>query len=418
MTVKSLCALVLFASSPIFACDYHLSLSEPESEASVTTSIYTSPSTITSNQLTLARLGATTSLSPQGTNLTVYSSVDPAIYSWKQNLTGATGTSPNATINTLVSSIPADVQTVAFTSSNVYVNASGVPTHSVGPFPGNPAYPSNRNRTFEIPRTPQPASTHTSTGLGAIGVMVNGVPFFNAADAMSYNNQNVWHQNANVVEKASFDPAPGHPAPVQGGTGNPSPGVYHYHQAPVALINQLDPGNTGQHHSPLIGFAFDGYPIYGSYGNKNADGTGGIEHMDSSYALRSITQRTTLPNGSTASSPGPAVSAQYPLGYYLEDYEFVASSGELDQYNGRMTVTPEYPQGTYAYFVTLDVTNTAVFPYIIGPSYYGVVDANNIGAAANTLTTPANATFFVVPEPALALALLPLLLMPRRRRGF
>lgn len=427
MKTRTLCALVLCqacAAIPAFACDYHMSLGiyEPDDSTDTTDTISlapASPSVATANALTLASFGAVTSASgPVATSVTVYSSTDPRVTCWRQNLTGATGTSPNPTINALVSQIPADVQQVGYTTSNVYVHASDVPTHSVGPFPGNPAYPSNVNRTFEIPHNPTPATTHTATGLGAIGVMVNGVQFFNASDGHSYNNLNVWHQNANVVEGASFDAAPGHPAPNQGATGNPVPGTYHYHQAPIALLNQLDPGNTGQHHSPLLGFALDGYPIYGPYGYANADGTGGIVRETSSYALRTdMTQRTTLPNGTTASSAGPDVSTQYPLGYYLEDYKFVPNSGTLDQYNGRFVVTPEFPGGTYAYFTSFDATMTSVFPYLVGPQYYGIVDTNNLGQTGMNLTIPSDATIFVAPEPALGALMLPMLLSLRRRRN-
>jgi hypothetical protein len=211
--------------------------------------------------------------------------------------------------------------------------------------------------------------TKTATALGGIGFMVNGVPFFNASDGMSYQNKNIWHQNANVVEAPSFDAGKGHPQQT---------GVYHYHQQPALLRQQL--GDDGAHHSPLLGFAFDGFPVYGPYGYTNTDGTGGaVERLDSSYRLRNITTRTTLANGTvlTATNYGPAVSASFPLGYYLEDYEFLSGSGDLDAYNGRFAVTPEFPQGTYAYFTTLDSLGNAAYPYIVGPSYYGTLQNDN-----------------------------------------
>src|SRR6266496_3074593 len=92
-----------------------------------------------------------------------------------------------------------------------------------------------------INRNPQPAAagTNTATPLGPIGVFLNGVPLFNPKDAMSYNNQNIWHQNAAVVEASSFDTALGHPAPQQGATGNPLPGDYHHHQLSPSLDAQL-----------------------------------------------------------------------------------------------------------------------------------------------------------------------------------
>jgi hypothetical protein len=378
------------------ACDLHLAIGVPETSVDTSFSLPT-PDFLSASAITPAAASVS----------------NPAITSWKQNTTGLVGSSPNATINAIVSTIPADVQWVAYNATSAYVNASGVPSHPVGPFPGNPAAPSNRNRTFRIPLQPQPqAGTPTATGLGAIGFMVNGVALYNAADARSYNNQNVWHQNANVVEAASFDTAPGHPAPIMNATGNPVPGIYHYHQSPDLLLNQLDPGNTGQHHSPIIGYALDGYPIYGPYGYANTNGTGAIERIESSFRLRNITTRTTLADGSSVLA-GPAVSPTFPLGYYLEDFEFINGSGDLDVHNGRFTVTPEYPAGTYAYFATLDATGDSFFPYLVGSSYYGIVATDNLGAG--NVIVPADATLYSVPEPSGALVACGLTLLAARR---
>jgi hypothetical protein len=307
--------------------------------------------------------------------------------SWQINTTNAKGRSTDATINALVSQITADVRDVWGTSSYVYVKSSGVPSYNVGPFSdGNPAYPSDRNWQLEFPRSPQPATgTHTATGLGAIGLWVNGVPMYNPKDAHSYNNQNIWHNNAVVVEASGFDSALGHPAPVMGGTGNPIPGIYHHHQLSPSLTAQLG-GVSASQFSPLLGFAFDGYPVYGPYGYANANGTGGVTRMTSGYQLRSISQRHALSGGSTLPSGqwGPDVSATYPLGYFIEDYEYTGA-GLLDSYNGRFTVTPDFPNGTYAYFTTIDSIGNNAYPYVIGPSYYGVVDTAD---TANTVTIP------------------------------
>src|SRR5262249_20787219 len=72
-------------------------------------------------------------------------------------------------------------------------------------------------------------------------------------------------------------------------------------------------------------------------------------------------------------------------GRYLEDFEYVAGLGDLDVYNGRFAVTPEFPSGTYAYFVTINDDGTPAFPYIIGAQYYGSV------AGGSTTTVPATA---------------------------
>jgi hypothetical protein len=238
--------------------------------------------TVSRNLSLLSRSGSVDGPQLTSASLTAAAITDPAITAWKQNFTGAKGTSTDATINSYVSSVTADVDKIAYDGTFAYMHASGVPSHNVGPFQMNPSYPSNQNRISRIPRIPQvQTGTKSPTGLGNVGVMVNGVAFFNPRDAASYNNLNTWHQNANVFEAASFDTGRGHPAPgmQMPQPGQLVPGNYHYHQAPLQLINQLDPGNTGQHHSPLIGFAFDGFPIYGPYGFANSDGTGGIERI-------------------------------------------------------------------------------------------------------------------------------------------
>src|SRR5204863_5201489 len=121
-------------------------------------------------------------------------------------------------------------------------------------------------------------------------------------------------------------------------------------------------------------------PLYGAYGYANADGTAGIARMRSSYRLRSITQRHTLPDGTVLAPAlyGPDVSATYPLSYYIEDFEYVAGLGDLDACNGRVAVTPEYPLGTYAYYATIDGDGASAYPYAIGPTYYGLVATDNI----------------------------------------
>lgn len=277
-----------------------------------------------------------------------------------------------------------NVQTVAYTATDVYVACTCIPGYDIGPWAGNPNTPANQDFLFRITRTPQAnANTPVSTPLGHIGVWRNGVSIFNAKDGMSYNGQGIWERDALVFEGGSFDACLGHPAPN---------GEYHHHVSPDCLYDHLN----DQAHGDLIGYAFDGFPIYGAYGFANADGTGGIVRMRSSYQLRAITERTTLPDG-TALDPGqygPPIGGQYPLGAFLQDHVHVAGSGDLDAHNGRFCVTPEYPDGTYAYFVTLDDTFAPAFPYVLGPTYYGTVPAGNTGPQSGHNTVPAGATIY------------------------
>jgi hypothetical protein len=292
----------------------------------------------------------------------------PVITSWIINPGSETGYGGIAT----------NVLSVHYTATDVYVTSTCIPGYDIGPWTANPNQPANQDFCFRITRNPVPnTGTLVNTPLGHIGVWRNGVSIFNAKDGMSYNNQGMWNRDALVWEGISFDACLGHPAPN---------GEYHHHVSPNCLYDHLD----DEQHSDLIGYAFDGYPIYGAHGYANPDGSGGIIRMRSSYQLRAITARTTLPNGTVlpANQYGPAIGGQYPLGAFLEDYAYVAGSGDLDAHNGRFCITPEYPAGTYAYFVTLNEQYEPAFPYVLGPQYYGTVQPGNTGPNGGHNTIP------------------------------
>lgn len=298
----------------------------------------------------------------------------PAVTSWIINPGTETG----------YNGILTNVLEVNYTTTDVFVSCTCVPGYDIGPWAGNPNTPANQDFTFRITRSPQQnTGTLVNTGLGHIGVWRNGVSIFNAEDGMSYNNQGIWNRDALVFEGSSFDACLGHPA------GN---GEYHHHVSPNCLYLHTN----DEAHADLIGFAFDGFPVYGAYGFANADGTGGPARMRSSYQLRGITERTSLPNGTVlaAGQYGPAIAGQYPLGAFIEDYAFVEGSGDLDEHNGRFCITPEYPDGIYAYFVTLDDQLEPAYPYTIGPTYYGAVQAGNTGPQSGHNTIPGDAVLF------------------------
>lgn len=304
----------------------------------------------------------------------------PEVTSWIQNTT-----------QTGYGGITSNCQLVQYSTNNVYVSCTCIPGYSIGPWNGLPGtqVPVNENFVYKITRNPQQnTGTAVSIGGGHIGVWTNGVSIFNAQDAYSYNNQNVWHRDAVYYEGPTFDTCLGHPAPN---------GEYHTHLHPKCLYNDADSLN----HSPIIGYAFDGFPVYGAYGYANTNGTGGIKRMQSSYAKRNMTVRDTLANGTvlTASQYGPAVSSSYPVGYFLEDYKYTAGLGDLDDHNGRYCVTPEYPGGTYAYFVTINNQLNAVFPYVIYGTYYGTVQTGNTGPSGGHNSISESTTVYSVGIP-------------------
>jgi hypothetical protein len=322
----------------------------------------------------------------------------PELEAWQINADAATGQFWNNGQLT-DNGILCDVQLVQFSADNVYITSTGVPRYATAPFnDGNPSQASETAYLFRIPRQPeQGPAGGTATGLGHTAVLINGVPTFNALDAFSYNNQNIWHQNGGFFELAGFDCAKGHPAM----------GRYHHHLMPNPFSDSQDVVNPvcsdypsdglltidPNNHSPIIGYAFDGYPIYGPYAFANEDGTGEIVRMESSYAVRDITVRHDLADGTvldpnqfgpdvgalvTPAIPPGAEPVEAVLGAYIEDFEFIENSGHLDIHNGRFSFTPEYPNGTYAYFATVDENWNPAFPYFFA-SYYGVVATDNFG---------------------------------------
>ena len=287
-----------------------------------------------------------------------------------------------------------DVQLVCYNTTDVYIKATGLAgTYLMGPWPGNPNTPSGQNYTFKLTRNPtEELGTKTGVPLfGSVGVAVNGVVFFGYGDGRSYkasmganqpNGDGNWYSDAWVSEGSTMDAnGDGHPQQM---------GVYHYHANPLALYS-----TTGGSHSPIIGFAYDGYPVYGPFGYTNAmDSTSGISRMTSGYELRNITDRTVLPDGSPSIPAGPAIGGSFPLGTYIEDYEYTGN-GDLDEYNGRWCVTPEYPGpvGTYAYFISTKSNGDPDFPYLFASEYYGVVQNTS---TSNTM--PGGLTCGVITE--------------------
>lgn len=306
---------------------------------------------------------------------------------------GTTGSSPNSTIDANISSVIADVNTVAFDDDYVYIRTSGIPSHSIGPF-GGPNIPGDQDATYRVSLNPTEAVEHAMTRLSNIGVAVNGSSFFNWSDATGWDsgtNQLVnftmgqfldWNTNAVWRRMNGLDDAGGHP------TGGATPN-YHYHQSPYSLVEQLDAGNSGQRHSPVLGFAFDGYPIYGPYAYANGtDDADGFQQMTSSYALI---------DGRPVDGPS---EADFELGSFAEDFEYVDGSGTLNEFNMAFVNTPEYPDGTWAYFTTFDANGSGTaldgdvaFPFTVGPSFFGEVDPLMTQGNAQ-LVVPENVSFY------------------------
>ena len=132
--------------------------------------------------------------------------------------------------------------------------------------------------------------------------------------------------------------------------------------------------SSGVMHSPLLGYTYDGNPIYGPYAYQDPLG-GQIERMRSGYVLNVNPTLELRPPG-------------FEPGYFIDDYEFIGT-GNLDKFNGRFCITPEFPDGIYAYFYTVVISAAGggqnvpsgiaipSYPYVIGPKFKDVPIENN-----------------------------------------
>ena len=334
----------------------------------------------------------------------MFAQTNPAITSWLQNTTttGSYYMSGNST--TISNNILVNCQLVEYSTNNVFIHTKGIPSYPTGPFlDGNPSQAQDQNAIFKFPLNPvQNTGSPTETTMGNIGVFINGVALFDYRDGVAWNPTTNslcggpgnppcpggpgatmdWNRDAILAEMSGFDCSKGHPA-----MGN-----YHHHQNPSAFDLDLNVVSTicnlydadglyaidSTQHSPLIGFAYDGFPIYGSYGYANTDGTGGIVRIKSSYQLK-----TTRGTGNVPSE------TSWPLGTFREDYEYVNHSSQsdyLDEHNGRFCVTPEYPNGIYCYFTTVDSNWNSAYPYAVGPTFYGVYQDRKVNLVDENTT--------------------------------
>lgn len=215
------------------------------------------------------------------------------------------------------------------------LTANGVPKHHTGNFPnsGNPHLIKEQHYHYRVPANPKQAVTNTPLGLHNFGIAVNGVPFDPVA-AEWYRGQRGSQWQYEALSGAVVLGIDENHAHVQ------HSGAYHYHGLPKLLLSDL--GVSHSKHSPLIGWAADGFPIYALYGYANKNNpTSGIATQTSSYRLKPGTR----PTGND--QPGG-----YYDGTFVADYQYVAGAGTLDECNGRFGVTPEFPAGSYAYFLT------------------------------------------------------------------
>ncbi len=218
------------------------------------------------------------------------------------------------------------------------IKANGIPDHATGQFPNpnNPNAITAQRYDYKVPLKPQVAAQPVAYRMQPFGIAVNGVGF----DPFAAE----WWQG---------DPASGWQYEPQGGAINlgldssnahvqPN-GAYHYHGIPHGLVEKLSGGSPKM---VLVGWAADGFPIYGpwAYSDPN-DAASPLKKLASGYAIKSGQRPADSPGGNHDGS-------------FVQDYEWIDGAGDLDASNGRFGVTPEFPAGTYHYMLT------AEYPFI------------------------------------------------------
>lgn len=232
------------------------------------------------------------------------------------------------------------------------ISGNSIPDHRVGDFPnvGNPnaidEYAVDYGIVMRVEAEEPDRTSPNDAQLVAIslgGILLD--PF--TAEVYDNDRSSGWNYEALTIGAASNADLAGAIGYLGADCNNAHvqpTGKYHYHGMPEELVSNLLGASGASLNDPamiMIGYAADGYPVYARYGYVDPmDPASGVAVMRGSYELRP---------GTRPSGPGGSYD-----GTFVQDWEYVADSGDLDACNGRYGVTPEHPNGIYHYFVTDD----------------------------------------------------------------
>jgi hypothetical protein len=219
--------------------------------------------------------------------------------------------------------------------------------------------------------------------------MANGLLLRGQIGERSYLNQNIWHDWAPWLDAGNFDACMGH---------RPAGDGYHIHGHSACLAQQLN--DLGLAHSPIYGYAADGYPIYGPWHANNVRAQScwktRASVYGSSFTCPGGGERTCLASnpedinsGTVPATAGPSFNSNVTgpdgiqistfSGTYVEDYGFDTTCQAqgpqyLDKHNGH-----DHDGLGYHYHLTVDANLDPVFPGGPGPTYRGELPAGATG---------------------------------------
>ncbi len=238
-----------------------------------------------------------------------------------------------------------------------------IPSHDAGEGSDWRGVMAENELHVEVPVEPTLAAESSELGMGANVVMLNGVKWeaypaacFGVGDEPAgreaigcFDDQlgNPWRYNiGSPLNDFGFDIYLAHLQPG---------GLYHYHSTPTVLYD-IDCDGTAS--SPVVGYAADGFPVYGPC-FEDEDGT--IRSAQSGYVLRTG-ERQDVVGYTTPYVAGNVKTDEY-TGQFIGDYEYVDTAGDLDACNG-MTVNAQY-----GYYLT------GSYPYVLS-CYSGTPSGN------------------------------------------
>ena len=250
---------------------------------------------------------------------------------------------------------------------NITISTNGLPNHDFESTIGCCA--SAQSDTYTIPLTPIDDSdcNPSVSSDGCVMAPIRGTIAFTVTGVAIYGPEDGPGGDAVALEEGAYEQEEGEQQVDLGvchGHSGPG-GVYHYHadancihwhgeEGETMYDYNLDSQRTLSTHSKIVGFAFDGYSIYG-YTGWNDEGD--VVEMTSSYRLK---------DGADGSGG-------------IDDYEYVQGLGTLDACNGISSATPDWPEGIYHYHTTMFNGEGGIgFPYFIN-CYAGELPSNDDG---------------------------------------
>ena len=268
---------------------------------------------------------------------------------WVETATGTATANANSFIKTVDGVTVQELDSGA----NINITTNNIINHTTGTFPTTDNTNEIEDKLIKYTITTNTGdntagdfANATTTGSTAVGVAVNGAQIFNASTGNLHSLSNSFTYSHEFRNDVSKDSAGGFVS---------SNNIYGYAQPRPQTVGLSAQWETTVH-SPIVGWAFDGLPIYGPYGyTDRLDSTSAIKRIESGYSLKTAL-RTTV--GGT------------PNGEFVEDYEYGASTGDLDEFNSRYGVTPEFPSGTRYYVATVDSDLNPAYPFTVGPKYF------------------------------------------------